>query len=277
MRRLSRLLSTGKPAPPKFGRDIAGEDSAAQGLHAMGAGRYEYIADFWRSLNRGPVKLEFGDKAPSLEELERAAVQERAMRHIQRSLMVGTFAAFAGCGLGWWITKKALGVKDIGEFGEAMGERLPKVSGSVEDSAVGRSLQATSETSRDSISESELLTTWRRSMRGKFNTEEGAEIARKNSMILAENRAAERAERAARKASAEKASAPKVAAVAPPADSPAVASPTTGATPAPAASLDEKPAAQSQIEMRVLDESEAKRLIRRPSTSWAGNTQMPPK
>jgi flagellar capping protein FliD len=51
------------------------------------------------------------------------------------------------------------------------------------------------EEARDKISEDPELTAWRRSLRGKFNTKEGAELARANSLLMAEKRAEERLRR----------------------------------------------------------------------------------
>ena len=77
-------------------------------------------------------------------------------------------------------------------------ERMPKVSGKLEDGAVGRRIKEAAEVSRDGISENQELTDWRRSLRSKFNTPEGAAVARQNSIMLAERREAERALRKSR-------------------------------------------------------------------------------
>lgn len=57
-------------ASAKFGRNVAKEDSAAQNLSDIGRGRYDYIYDFMSSMQKGPVKLDFGDRAPTKKELE---------------------------------------------------------------------------------------------------------------------------------------------------------------------------------------------------------------
>eukprot|EP00965_Chrysotila_dentata_P112747 3725395-Pleurochrysis_carterae.AAC.1 len=81
----------------------------------------------------------------------------------------------------------------------AQGE-FPPVTGEAKETVLGRHLQELSEHSRDSISESEKLAEWRRSLRSSFNTEEGAKLARENSILLAELR---KEERIARKSSKE--------------------------------------------------------------------------
>ena len=76
-----RLLSSGGPKKPvsptdedkpkTFGKVVAGDEGApAQVLHSATAGRYEYIADFMKSMDRGPVKLSFGERAPTAKEME---------------------------------------------------------------------------------------------------------------------------------------------------------------------------------------------------------------
>ena len=69
---------------------------------------------------------------------------------------------------------------------------VPKVSADVNTSLVGRKLHEVNQESRDRISEDPELTAWRRSLRSKFNTEEGAALARQNSLLMAEQRAEER-------------------------------------------------------------------------------------
>ena len=133
-------------------------------MHDISKGRFEYVGDFMASLNRGPVKLDFGKEAKPLSEKDRARdeLNTRNLQLVQRSLVLGTVAAGVCCWLGWQVTKWNYGVRNISEFGEVMRERMPKVSGKMEDSAVGRRLQQASEESRDAISESERLTDWRR-------------------------------------------------------------------------------------------------------------------
>tara|TARA_B100000524_G_scaffold59228_1_gene27502 strand:- start:543 stop:1673 length:1131 start_codon:yes stop_codon:yes gene_type:complete len=184
----------------QYGKKVANDEHAAsQGLHAMGAGRYQYVADFWKSLNRGKVRLDIGEKPLSEEEQEQQRVQDQAFGVIKNSMIYGTLMVAVGGAIGWMVTKRVLGVQSIGEFGEHMSERLPKVSGKLEDSALGRQLQEESDYYKEAISGSERLTTWRRSMRSKFNSEEGAELARKNSMMLADFRQMEKEERRRRK------------------------------------------------------------------------------
>jgi len=210
--------SPGAPAAPEFGQKHAGDDtSAGQLMHDISKGRFEYIGDFMASLNRGPVKLDFGKEAKPLSEKDRARdeLNTRNLQLVQRSLVLGTVAAGVCCWLGWQVTKWNYGVRNMSEFGEVMRERMPKVSGKMEDSAVGRRLQQASEESRDAISESERLTDWRRTIRGKFNTEEGAAIARQNSIMLAERRQVEKALRKTR-ATDELGSVKGTAATAPP-------------------------------------------------------------
>ena len=95
----------------------------------MGPGRYEYLADFYKSLNKGPVKLELGAQAPVLSaaDKQKAEEQDRAFALMQRSMVLGTLFAFAGGAVAWWVTKKVLGVRDIAEFAGRMKEMAPKV------------------------------------------------------------------------------------------------------------------------------------------------------
>ena len=184
------------PANPQFGKQVAAEASAAQGMHEIGKGRWEYIGGFMQSMNRGPVKLEFGEGKPlSAKQIEQDEKAAAALKMIQRSMLTGTLLAAGGTALGWVLTKWYMGVKNVNEFSEAMKQKMPKVSGEMEDSMIGRKLKEQSETSRDTISEDPTLTDWRRSLRSKFNTEEGARIARANSIVLAEQRQKERFER----------------------------------------------------------------------------------
>ena len=52
------------------------EESHAQQMNAMGSGRYAYLNDFYKDLNKGPVKLDFAEKPMS--EKERQAEEARA-------------------------------------------------------------------------------------------------------------------------------------------------------------------------------------------------------
>ena len=176
-----------------FGREVAGDsDSAAQHLHDINKGRWEYLSDFTKSMDKGPVKLQFGEAERSAEQKAQDEAAEKALTMIQRSLWVGSLLAVAGCAAAWQITKRWLGVSNVAEFKEAMGSKMPKVSGSMEDSMVGRKMKEKAVESRDAISEDPELTAWRRSLRDKFNTPEGAAIARQNSVLMAQAREKER-------------------------------------------------------------------------------------
>lgn len=203
---LQRALATKPPpgavptdgATPKFGKKVSDvEESAAQLTTDIGRGRYEYLGDFVASMNKGPVKVDFSKEQKPVSEKQKKIdeLNERNLKMIQRSLVIGTALAGFSCFIGWQFTKWYYGVKDVNGFIEVMNERMPKVSGKLEDSAVGRQLQALSEESRDAIADSERITGWRRGIREKFNTPEGAAIARQNSMVMAERREAERAMR----------------------------------------------------------------------------------
>jgi len=188
-------------AGAQYGQQVAAsETSAKQQLYMMGAGRYQYINDFWKSLEKGPVRLRDGAAHLSAKDIEQNEAQERAVKLMQRAMLLGTLLVFGSGAIGWWITKKVLGVANIAEFGEKMKEKFPKVTGEAKETVLGRHLQELSEHSRDSISESEKLAEWRRSLRSSFNTEEGAKLARENSILLAELR---KEERIARKSSKE--------------------------------------------------------------------------
>jgi hypothetical protein len=196
--RSSVPVDKSKPTPT-FGKQVAPDDtSQAQLMHDISRGKFEYIGDFMASLNRGPVKLDYGKDAKPISEKERLQdeLNERNLKMIQRSLLLGSLAAAGGCFLGWQLTKLYYGVRNITEFNEVMRERMPKVSGSMEDSLIGRKLKEEALQSRDAISENPELANWRRSLRGKFNTEEGAKLARQNSITLAQKREEERAARA---------------------------------------------------------------------------------
>lgn len=206
--RLVRWSSTKKSdfASAQYGRSVAGSDeSLANNLHQMSRGKFEYLNDFIKSLNRGPVKLGVGAKSNApLSEKERAreAAQAQAVALMSRAMMLGTAACFGGGLVGWWLLKLYLGVASVGEFGEYLKEKLPKVK---DTPGISDTLKQANETSRDAISESDTLASLRRSVRTKFNTEEGARVARQNSVEMAEARARERI---ARKTSAKKAAAP---------------------------------------------------------------------
>lgn len=199
------LAQTAKEEAPQFGKKKGGSDDApAQLMHEVGAGRYEYIGDFMKSMNKGPVKLDFSKDAKPLTEKQKRMdqVNENNLQMIKKSLIFGSALAGVACFLGWQVTKWYYGVKNVTEFSAVMKERMPKVSGKLEDSAVGRKLKEKAETDlRDGISESEELAAWRRSLRGKFNSPEGAAVARQNSLMLAERREAERALRKEKKSS----------------------------------------------------------------------------
>ena len=200
--------SSSKPPPgavpkdtPKFGKQIAEDGEApAQLMHDISKGKFNYLGDFVKSMDKGPVKLDFGKEAKPVSEKQKKLdeMNERNLKMIQRSLVLGSLLAGVSCALGWQFTKWYYGVKNIAEFTEVMNERMPKVSGKLEDSAVGRQLQALSEESRDAIAESERITEWRRGIRAKFNTPEGAAVARQNSMVMAERREAEKSMRKSR-------------------------------------------------------------------------------
>ena len=177
---------------PSFGRAVAGEDSAAQHMSDINKGRWEYLSDFTRSMDKGPVKLQFGEGEKNAEQKAQDEAAGDALTMIQRSIWMGSLMAVVGCAAGWVIAKRWLGVSDMAGFAEAMGSKMPKVSGSMEDSMVGRKLKEKAVESRDAISEDPELTAWRRSLRDKFNTPEGAALARENSVFMAEARQKER-------------------------------------------------------------------------------------
>lgn len=170
----------------KWGKQVATKDSAGQIMHDINAGRFEYINDFMNSLTAGPVKLDFAKEGQPMSEKERERdeLNEHNLTMIKRSMVIGSLLAFGGCALGWQLTKWYYGIGSMKEFNEVMKERMPKVSGNMEDSAIGRRLKEQSEHSRDAISEDPQLTDWRRTMRAKFNTPEGAAIARQNSILM---------------------------------------------------------------------------------------------
>ena len=58
-------------------------------------------------MNKGPVKVDFGKEAKPISEKQKAIdeLNERNLKLIQRSLVLGTVIAGAGCYAGWLITK----------------------------------------------------------------------------------------------------------------------------------------------------------------------------
>ena len=110
-----------------------------------------------------------------------------------------------------------------------MNQKMPKVAADMDHSLVGKRMHEMNESSRDKISEDPELTAWRRSLRAKFNTEQGAEIARANSLVLAEQRAEERRVRKAASGSAAAASRREVVAPADAAEPAAAAAPVDAA------------------------------------------------
>jgi len=234
-----------------------------------------------KSMDKGKVKLGFGkEKAPSAKELEALEAQEKALKMMQRSMVIGSLLAFGGVYALWFLSKKALGVNDVSGFNEAMKSRLPKVSGELEDSAIGRRMKAQSAEARDAVSEDAHLTDWRRSLRGKFNSEEGAKLARANSILMAEKRQKERIERAASGGEINTSrKVKKVDTISAEAITTATAEPTPSAESvvasveadaAAAAASPEAPPALERSNSRVLDAKEASKLKRRSSVSWAG-------
>lgn len=179
-RALSRHMST------TFGKRVASDNSPAQGLSDIGRGRFEYVGDFLTSIMAKPTKLEIGVQRCTLSEKELAqeAAHAAAMTGIQRALLLGSLASFAGCALGWWAAKKLTGTTDIREFSDHMRHRIPQVMANTTNTSVIDSLRAWSERSHELTSQSTLLATWRRTMRAKFNTPEGAELARRNSVEM---------------------------------------------------------------------------------------------
>lgn len=129
------------PPTPQFGKKVVEDDnSQAQLMHDITKGKFEYIGDFAASLNKGPVKLDYGKEAKPLSEKERLQdeLNEANLKLIQRSLIIGSLAAAGGCYLGWVVTKWYYGVRNMNEFSDVMKEKMPKVSGSMEDSMIGR-------------------------------------------------------------------------------------------------------------------------------------------
>lgn len=199
-RPLVRFLSKKKepPATPQFGKQHAGDASAmGQLTHEIGKGRFEYLGDFVASMNKGPVKVEFGNKVAPVSEKQKKIdeLNERNLKMIQRSLLLGSALAAGGCYIGWVLTKWYYGVGNMGEFGEVMKTKMPKVSSNMEDSMIGRRMKDASEHSKEAVAENPELTDWRRSLRNKFNSPEGAQLARQNSIMMRERREQEKIER----------------------------------------------------------------------------------
>ena len=183
----------------EYGHKHAAEGSGSQIMHDAGAGKYAYIQDFANSMTEKKVKLSFTEKPMSEKERRAFEQNEANLKMVQRSMVIGSVCAFLGVGVGWFLTKRALGVSDAKEFSAKMHDKMPKVSDNMQSTKIGAMLQERSYESRDAISESEELTAFRRSLRNKFNTEEGKQLARANSIILAGQRAKERIERAGRR------------------------------------------------------------------------------
>ena len=100
-------------------------------MHDIGRGRFNYMGDFIASMNKGPVKVDFGKDAKPISEKQKAIdeLNERNLKMIQRSLTLGSGLAVIACFVGWQFTKWWYGVRDIHGFAEKMSERMPKVSG----------------------------------------------------------------------------------------------------------------------------------------------------
>jgi hypothetical protein len=162
-------------------------------MHDATKGRYAYLNDFASSLTSGPVKLGFGASAAPKRTAAQAAADEAAegaLVMIKRSLITGSIVAVGGCMIGWQIVKRMVGANDAAEFSQVMREKMPAVGESIRTSRLGQRLQMSKDKSHEAISESEELTGWRRSLRQKFNTPEGARLARSNSQDLARRRLA---------------------------------------------------------------------------------------
>ncbi|KAL3915665.1 MAG: hypothetical protein SGPRY_007133 [Prymnesium sp.] len=276
-------------ASAKFGRNVAKEDSAAQNLSDVGRGRYDYIYDFMSSMQKGPVKLDFGDRAPTKKELEQFEAQERALQMMKRAMVLGTLIAAGGVYAGWVLSKRALGVTDAKQFSEVMGQKMPKLLIATlyfvcaPPIIRGRRLKEKSAASRDAISEDPELTAWRRSLRDKaafgphpFNTDEGKQIARQNSIILAEKRKKERIERRLKGENTEAMtinSSPSENSNASNAKSESLsgAAADTNKTSEQAASKLEDETVMIRSDSRVVSQAEANKLKRRASVSWAGS------
>lgn len=110
-----RGAATGDKAPAskkpsysdaKYGREHAkSESSAAAQMHAMGAGRYAYLQDFYKSLQRGRVKLDFNEKPPTARELAEEQAREKAVQIMGRSMALGGLLVLACFGVAWQMIK----------------------------------------------------------------------------------------------------------------------------------------------------------------------------
>ena len=98
-------------------------------MHDIGKGRWAFVGDFVASMNKGPVKLDFGKDAKPVSEKQKRMdeLNERNLKLIQRSLVLGSALAAVACIVGWQVTKWIYGVKNVNEFGDVMRERMPKV------------------------------------------------------------------------------------------------------------------------------------------------------
>mmetsp|Transcript_48122 Transcript_48122/g.104230 ORF Transcript_48122/g.104230 Transcript_48122/m.104230 type:complete len:179 (-) Transcript_48122:364-900(-) len=164
----------------------------------------QYVFQFWKSLNQGPVKLREDSSEESQRERRLNEAQVRAVKMMQRGVVLVTLLIFGSGVAGWFGVKRMLGVGDAKEFGEAMKEHAPQAS-SFE--TVGRRLQTVSQRWGDAISSNEWLIRWRRNMRERFNDPEGAKIARENSLVMAERRVRQRIARRAMREAEDKAEA----------------------------------------------------------------------
>ncbi|EOD38046.1 hypothetical protein EMIHUDRAFT_448964 [Emiliania huxleyi CCMP1516] len=176
------------------------EESHAQQMNAMGSGRYAYLNDFYKDLNKGPVKLDFAEKPMSEKERQAEEARAESAAMMSRAMVGGGVLVLAFFGTCWQLTKWYFGIKSVWEFNEVMQKVFPKVSNDAKDSMVGRQLSELSEASRDAIADNESLAAWRRQVRQEFNTPEGAALARKNSIMMAERRAQEKLARDASRA-----------------------------------------------------------------------------
>ena len=71
----------------------------------MGAGRYAYLQDFYKSLQRGKVKLDFADKPLSAREKAAEEAREKAVQIIGRSMAIGGVLVLVCFGVAWQMTK----------------------------------------------------------------------------------------------------------------------------------------------------------------------------
>jgi len=150
------------------------------------------------------VKLREDSSEESQRERRLNEAQVRAVKMMQRGVVLVTLLIFGSGVAGWFGVKRMLGVGDAKEFGEAMKEHAPQAS-SFE--TVGRRLQTVSQRWGDAISSNEWLIRWRRNMRERFNDPEGAKIARENSLVMAERRVRQRIARRAMREAEDKAEA----------------------------------------------------------------------